>query len=51
MTKPEHTYGLSLLLTVGAGILILCAGLSPFLFLVVAILIGVVGGLKFVKDI
>ena len=50
MTTQENL-SLGTILTIGVGVVILCAGLSPVAFLVVAAGIGLVMGLKCVWDI
>ena len=48
---PQENLGLGTTLTIGVGLIMLCAGLSPVAFLVVAALIGLVFGALVVKDI
>lgn len=48
--KPEENFGLSVVMTVVVGIIILCAGLPIPVFLVAAALIGAVMGALVVKD-
>jgi cell division protein FtsW (lipid II flippase) len=49
--KPEHNFGTAVLMTVGAVLFIFCAGLNAGLVIPVAMVIGLVMALKFVKDI
>ena len=48
---PQENLGLGTALTVAVGVVMLCAGLSPIAFLVVAALIGAFMGALVVKDI